>query len=49
VAVPVSAPTESLAASPLAVAGQWLTFRDAVAQGFDPDRPPGLAKVTRTT
>jgi len=48
VAVPVGAATESLAAISIAVAGQWLALRDALAQGLDPDRPPGLTKVVRT-
>jgi glucosamine--fructose-6-phosphate aminotransferase (isomerizing) len=48
VTVPLRAPTESLAAIPMAVAGQWLTLQDAVARGLDPDRPPGLSKIVRT-
>jgi len=48
-AIPVPSVPESLAVIPLAVAGQWLALRDAAARGVDPDRPPGLAKVTRTT
>jgi glucosamine--fructose-6-phosphate aminotransferase (isomerizing) len=48
IAVPAAAETESLAAIPIVLAGQWLALQDAVAQGLDPDHPPGLAKVTRT-
>lgn len=48
VAVPVQAATESLAAIPIAVVGQWLALQDAVARGLDPDRPPGLEKIVRT-
>jgi glucosamine--fructose-6-phosphate aminotransferase (isomerizing) len=48
VAVPVEAATESLAAIPLTVVGQWLTLQDALARGLDPDRPPGLTKIVRT-
>jgi glucosamine--fructose-6-phosphate aminotransferase (isomerizing) len=48
VAIPVQATTESLAVISIAVAGQWLTLRDAVTQGLDPDRPPGLVKIIRT-
>ena len=48
VTVPLHAPSESLAAIPMAVVGQWLTLQDAVARGLDPDRPPGLSKIVRT-
>jgi glucosamine--fructose-6-phosphate aminotransferase (isomerizing) len=48
VAVPAGAAAETLAAIPCAVVGQWLTLRDAVTRGLDPDRPPGLAKIVRT-
>ena len=48
VAVPVQAATESLAAIPMAVVGQWLTLQDAISRGLDPDRPPGLTKIVRT-
>jgi glucosamine--fructose-6-phosphate aminotransferase (isomerizing) len=48
VAVPVVSASESLAAIPAAVVGQWLTLQDALARGLDPDRPPGLAKIVRT-
>ena len=48
VAVPLQAATESLAAIPMTVVGQWLTLQDAVARGLDPDRPPGLSKIVRT-
>jgi glutamine---fructose-6-phosphate transaminase (isomerizing) len=48
VAVPAAATTESLAAIPAAVVGQWLTLQDALARGLDPDRPPGLEKIVRT-
>jgi len=30
------------------VPGQWLALSMALQRGFDPDRPPGLRKVTRT-
>src|SRR5262245_15396250 len=48
VVVPAFASTESLAAIPIAVVGQWLTLQDALARGLDPDRPPGLEKIVRT-
>jgi glucosamine--fructose-6-phosphate aminotransferase (isomerizing) len=48
VSVPAQAATESLAAIPFAVVGQWLTLQDAVTRGLDPDRPPGLVKIVRT-
>ena len=48
VAISVAAATESLAAIPITVVGQWLTLQDAVARGLDPDRPPGLEKIVRT-
>jgi fructoselysine-6-P-deglycase FrlB-like protein len=48
VAVPLQAATESLAAIPMAVVGQWLTLQDALTRGLDPDRPPGLSKIVRT-
>ena len=48
VAVPVQAATESLAAIPMTVVGQWLTLQDAITRGLDPDRPPGLTKIVRT-
>ena len=46
--MPVQAATESLAAIPMTVVGQWLTLQDAITRGLDPDRPPGLAKIVRT-
>ena len=48
VAVPVQSATESLAAIPMTVVGQWLTLQDAITRGLDPDRPPGLTKIVRT-
>jgi glutamine---fructose-6-phosphate transaminase (isomerizing) len=48
IAVPVQAATESLAAIPMTVVGQWLTLQDAISRGLDPDRPPGLTKIVRT-
>jgi glucosamine--fructose-6-phosphate aminotransferase (isomerizing) len=48
VAVLARAATESLAAIPFAIVGQWLTLQDALARGLDPDRPPGLVKIVRT-
>jgi glucosamine--fructose-6-phosphate aminotransferase (isomerizing) len=48
VGLPATAATESLAVISMAVAGQWLALRDALARGRDPDRPPGLVKVVRT-
>ena len=48
VAVPVQSATESLAAIPMTVVGQWLTLQDAISRGLDPDRPPGLTKIVRT-
>jgi glutamine---fructose-6-phosphate transaminase (isomerizing) len=48
IAIAVDAATESLAAIPITVVGQWLTLQDAVARGLDPDRPPGLQKIVRT-
>jgi glucosamine--fructose-6-phosphate aminotransferase (isomerizing) len=48
VAISIAAATESLAAIPITVVGQWLTLQDAVARGLDPDRPPGLEKIVRT-
>jgi glucosamine--fructose-6-phosphate aminotransferase (isomerizing) len=48
VAVPAQAATESLAAIPFAIVGQWLALQDAAARGLDPDRPPGLVKIVRT-
>ena len=47
-AVPVRAAGESLSGISLALAGQWLALQDALTRGLDPDRPPGLAKITRT-
>jgi glucosamine--fructose-6-phosphate aminotransferase (isomerizing) len=43
------APAEPLAAIPAAVRGQQLALAAARRRGVDPDRPPGLAKVTATT
>jgi glucosamine--fructose-6-phosphate aminotransferase (isomerizing) len=40
---------ERLAPIPAAIAGQLLAFWLARARGHDPDRPSGLAKITRTT
>jgi len=48
VAVHVEAASESLAAIPATVVGQWLTLQDAMVRGLDPDRPPGLEKIVRT-
>ena len=39
---------EPLAAIPATVRAQQLALALAVRRGVDPDRPPGLAKVTRT-
>ncbi|HTO68788.1 MAG TPA: SIS domain-containing protein [Myxococcota bacterium] len=39
---------EWLAPIPAAIVGQLVSFWLARARGRDPDRPPGLAKVTRT-
>ena len=39
---------EELAPLPLVVPGQLLAERVARLRGLDPDRPPGLSKVTRT-
>jgi glucosamine--fructose-6-phosphate aminotransferase (isomerizing) len=39
---------EWLAPIPAAIAGQLVAFWLARARGRDPDRPPGIAKVTRT-
>jgi glucosamine--fructose-6-phosphate aminotransferase (isomerizing) len=39
---------EWLAPIPAAIVGQVLAYCLAVARGRDPDRPPGLSKVTRT-
>jgi glucosamine--fructose-6-phosphate aminotransferase (isomerizing) len=46
--LPVPAAEEWIAPIPAAVVGQVLAYRLALARGCDPDRPPGLAKVTRT-
>jgi glucosamine--fructose-6-phosphate aminotransferase (isomerizing) len=40
---------EELAAVPHAVAAQRLALQVALMRGIDPDRPPGLQKVTPTT
>ena len=39
---------EELSPLPLAVLGQLLALRVALALGIDPDRPRALQKVTRT-
>lgn len=39
---------EDLTPLPLAVLGQLLAHRVAVARGIDPDKPRALKKVTRT-
>ena len=39
---------EWLAPIPAAITGQLLAFWLARARGLDPDRPPGLSKVTQT-
>jgi glucosamine--fructose-6-phosphate aminotransferase (isomerizing) len=44
----VSGLPEELTPVPLAVLGQLLAHRVAVARGFDPDRPRTIQKVTRT-
>jgi glucosamine 6-phosphate synthetase-like amidotransferase/phosphosugar isomerase protein len=46
--VPSPAVSEELAAFPLVVGAQLLAERLATLRGRDPDRPPGLTKVTRT-
>jgi glucosamine--fructose-6-phosphate aminotransferase (isomerizing) len=39
---------EQLATVPAAIRAQQLAFALALRRGVDPDRPHGLAKVTRT-
>jgi glucosamine--fructose-6-phosphate aminotransferase (isomerizing) len=46
--LPLPPAEEWLAPIPAAIVGQMLAHRLALARGRDPDRPPGLSKVTRT-
>jgi glutamine---fructose-6-phosphate transaminase (isomerizing) len=46
--LPFPAGPEWLAPIPAAIAGQLLALELGLARGRDPDRPPGLSKVTRT-
>ncbi|HEY8478107.1 MAG TPA: SIS domain-containing protein [Chloroflexota bacterium] len=39
---------EALTPIPLAIPAQWLAYFLARARDLDPDRPPGLRKITRT-
>ncbi|MFN0206385.1 MAG: SIS domain-containing protein [Planctomycetota bacterium] len=40
--------TEWLSPLIAAIPCQWLAYYSALAKGFDPDRPRGIAKITRT-